>query len=68
MDVLDIWNDLGYIEGLLFTIWLGILYWVSVSSMQNLSETLLQGISKKLDRLLELMKELIRMLGRISKK
>jgi hypothetical protein len=32
--------------------------------MPNLSEVLLQGISNKLDKLLELMKELIRMLGK----
>jgi len=32
--------------------------------MPNLSEVLLQGISKKLDKLLDLMKELIRMLGK----
>jgi len=32
--------------------------------MLNLSEVLLQGISKKLDKLLDLMKELIRMLGK----
>jgi hypothetical protein len=27
MDVLDIWNDLGYIEGFLFSFWIGIMYW-----------------------------------------
>jgi len=32
--------------------------------MLNLSEVLLQGISNKLDKLLDLMKELIRMLGK----
>jgi hypothetical protein len=32
--------------------------------MPNLSEVLLQGISNKLDKLLDLMKELIRMLGK----
>jgi hypothetical protein len=36
--------------------------------MPDLKEILLQGINKKLDQLLELMKELIRMLGQISKK
>ena len=32
--------------------------------MANLSEVLLQGISKKLDRLIELIKELIKTLGK----
>jgi len=32
--------------------------------MPDLKEVLLQGISKKLDKLLDLMKELIRMLGK----
>ena len=27
MDVLDIWNDLGYVEGLLFSLWIGMMYW-----------------------------------------
>lgn len=27
MEVLDIWNDLGYVEGLLFSIWIGLMYW-----------------------------------------
>ena len=27
MDVLDIWNDLGYIEGFLFSLWIGLMYW-----------------------------------------
>ena len=30
MDVLDIWNDLGYIEGFLFSIWVGLMYWFKV--------------------------------------
>ncbi len=25
MDVLDIWNDLGYIEGFLFSLWIGLM-------------------------------------------
>ena len=36
---------------------------VNVGQMPNLSETLLQGISKKLDKLIELVKELIKTLG-----
>lgn len=30
MDVnpIDIWNSLGYIEGAIFTLWLGILYYM----------------------------------------
>tara|TARA_Y100001951_G_scaffold92250_1_gene86909 strand:- start:357 stop:467 length:111 start_codon:yes stop_codon:yes gene_type:complete len=36
--------------------------------MPDLSESILQGISKKLDQLLELVRELIKMLGRISKR
>tara|TARA_R110002167_G_scaffold352403_1_gene565365 strand:- start:319 stop:429 length:111 start_codon:yes stop_codon:yes gene_type:complete len=36
--------------------------------MPNLSESLLQGISDKLDKLLGLIKELIKTLGSISKK
>jgi|TARA_R100001530_G_C4197665_1_gene123885 hypothetical protein len=36
--------------------------------MPDLSENILQGISKKLDQLLELVRELIKMLGRISKR
>ncbi len=27
MEVLDIWNDLGYVEGLLFSLWIGLMYW-----------------------------------------
>ena len=27
MDVVGIWNSIGYIDGVLFTIWLGILYY-----------------------------------------
>ena len=27
MEVLDIWNDLGYIEGFLFSLWIGIMYY-----------------------------------------
>jgi hypothetical protein len=36
--------------------------------MPNLSEVLLQNISKKLDKLLELVRELIRVLGNRIKK
>jgi len=36
--------------------------------MPDLKEILLKGISAKLDKLLDLMRELIRMLGQISKK
>ena len=36
--------------------------------MADLSEILLQGISKKLDKLIELIKELIRTLGNKLKK
>tara|TARA_Y100001949_G_C15982566_1_gene329015 strand:- start:955 stop:1068 length:114 start_codon:yes stop_codon:yes gene_type:complete len=36
--------------------------------MADLSEILLQGISKKLDKLIELIKELIRTLGNKIKK
>jgi hypothetical protein len=36
--------------------------------MSDLKEILLQGISKKLDQLLDLIRELIKMLGHISKK
>jgi len=36
--------------------------------MADLSEILLRGISKKLDQLLDLVKELIKMLGKISKR
>jgi hypothetical protein len=36
--------------------------------MPNLSEVLLQNISKKLDQLLELVRELIRVLGNRIKK
>jgi hypothetical protein len=36
--------------------------------MANLSEVLLQGISKKLDQLLDLVRQLIKTLGQISKK
>ncbi len=27
MEVLDIWNDLGYIEGFLFSLWIGMMYY-----------------------------------------
>ena len=27
MDVVGIWNSIGYFDGILFTIWLGILYY-----------------------------------------
>ena len=27
MDAIEIWNELGYLDGILFTIWLGILYY-----------------------------------------
>jgi len=27
MEVLDIWNDLGYIEGFLFSLWVGMMYY-----------------------------------------
>ena len=27
MDIVGIWNSIGYIDGVLFTIWLGILYY-----------------------------------------
>jgi len=27
MDTIEIWNELGYLDGILFTIWLGILYY-----------------------------------------
>jgi hypothetical protein len=36
--------------------------------MPTVTETLLKNISNKLDKLLELMRDLIRMLGQISKK
>jgi len=36
--------------------------------MPDLNESILQGISKKLDQLLDLVRELIKMLGRISKR
>jgi len=36
--------------------------------MPDLSEVLLQGISKKLDKLIELVKDLIRILGNKIKK
>jgi hypothetical protein len=28
MDMLDIWNELGWIDGVLFSVWLGIMYYV----------------------------------------
>jgi hypothetical protein len=27
MDPIQVWNELGYIDGIMFTIWLGILYY-----------------------------------------
>jgi len=27
MDTVSIWNQLGYLDGILFTVWLGILYY-----------------------------------------
>ena len=27
MDTISIWNELGYLDGILFTLWLGILYY-----------------------------------------
>jgi len=27
MDTISIWNELGYLDGILFTVWLGILYY-----------------------------------------
>ena len=27
MDIVEIWNSIGYFDGILFTIWLGILYY-----------------------------------------
>ena len=27
MDAIEIWNQLGWMDGVLFTIWLGILYY-----------------------------------------
>ncbi len=27
MDTIGMWNELGYLDGILFTIWLGILYY-----------------------------------------
>ena len=27
MDAIEIWNELGYLDGILFTIWLAILYY-----------------------------------------
>ncbi len=27
MDTLSIWHDLSYLDGILFTVWLGILYY-----------------------------------------
>jgi len=30
MDVVGIWNSIGYVDGVLFTLWLGILYYGKV--------------------------------------
>ena len=27
MDAIDIWNDLGWVDGVLFTLWIGIIYY-----------------------------------------
>ena len=27
MDAVQIWNELGYFDGIIFSVWLGILYW-----------------------------------------
>ena len=27
MDALDTWNDLGWVDGVLFTLWIGIVYY-----------------------------------------
>ena len=27
MDVVDTWNDLGWVDGVLFTVWIGIIYY-----------------------------------------
>ena len=30
MDTLSVWHDLSYLDGILFTIWLGVLYYGKV--------------------------------------
>ena len=27
MDPIDVWNDLGWVDGVLFTIWIGVIYY-----------------------------------------
>jgi len=28
IDTIDIWNELSYFDGILFSLWLGMMYWM----------------------------------------
>ena len=36
MDIVSVWNSIGYLDGILFTIWLGILYYGKVLDRQQI--------------------------------